>query len=68
VTGYQLTKFVAAQAVRKQMVNPPTPLPIFRLAEAMLNFAEAKEAELGALTQVWINLSGNCAAVLVCRA
>ncbi|MGY4385218.1 hypothetical protein ACVWYN_002254 [Pedobacter sp. UYP24] len=55
VTGYQLTKFVTAQA-NDANGKSPTPLPIFRLAEAMLNFAEAK-AELGTLTQADLDKS-----------
>lgn len=49
VTGYQLTKFVTA-AVNDANSKSPDPLPIFRYAEVLLNFAEAK-AELGTLTQ-----------------
>ena len=55
VTGYQLTKFVTAQA-NDANGKSPTPLPIFRLAEAMLNFAEAK-AELGTITQADLDKS-----------
>ncbi|MBS1601520.1 MAG: RagB/SusD family nutrient uptake outer membrane protein [Bacteroidetes bacterium] len=49
VTGYQMTKFVsdASQDANSRSV---TPLPLFRYAEVLLNFAEAK-AELGTLTQ-----------------
>jgi len=49
VTGYQLTKFVTA-AANDALAKSPNPLPIFRYAEVLLNFAEAR-AELGALTQ-----------------
>lgn len=49
VTGYQLTKFVTS-AVNDANSKSPNPLPIFRYAEVLLNFAEAK-AELGTLTQ-----------------
>lgn len=55
VTGYQLTKFVTAQS-NDANGKSPTPLPIFRLAEAMLNFAEAK-AELGTITQADLDKS-----------
>lgn len=49
VTGYQLIKFVSdpSQDVNNRSV---TPLPIFRYAEVLLNFAEAK-AELGDIEQ-----------------
>ncbi|HEY4110251.1 RagB/SusD family nutrient uptake outer membrane protein [Puia sp.] len=49
VTGYQLTKYVsdASQDANSKSV---TPLPIFRYAEVLLDFAEAR-AELGTLTQ-----------------
>ncbi|WP_159470311.1 RagB/SusD family nutrient uptake outer membrane protein [Dyadobacter sp. 3J3] len=49
VTGYQLTKFVTA-AANDANGKSPNPLPIFRYAEVLLNFAEAK-AELSTLTQ-----------------
>jgi len=49
ITGYQLTKFVTAE-VNDPLGKSPNPLPIFRLAEVMLNYAEAK-AELGTLSQ-----------------
>ncbi|MBB6271223.1 hypothetical protein HDF26_001650 [Pedobacter cryoconitis] len=49
VTGYQLTKFVTS-AVNDANSKSPNPLPVFRYAEVLLNFAEAK-AELGTLTQ-----------------
>lgn len=49
VTGYQLIKFVSdpSQDGYNQSV---TPLPVFRYAEVLLNYAEAK-AELGTLQQ-----------------
>lgn len=49
VTGYQLIKFVSdpSQDINNRSV---TPMPIFRYAEVLLNFAEAK-AELGTLQQ-----------------
>lgn len=55
VTGYQLTKFVgpASQDPISKSLNP---LPIFRYAEILLNYAEAK-AELGTLTQADIDKS-----------
>lgn len=55
VTGYQLTKFVTA-AVNDANGKSPTPLPIFRFAEVLLNFAEAK-AELGTLSQADLDKS-----------
>jgi len=55
VTGYQLTKFVTAQA-NDALAKSPNPLPIFRYAEVLLNFAEAK-AELGTLTQADLDKS-----------
>ncbi|SDE06244.1 Starch-binding associating with outer membrane [Mucilaginibacter pineti] len=55
VTGYQLTKFVTA-AANDANGKSPTPLPIFRYAEVLLNFAEAK-AELGTLTQADLDKS-----------
>jgi len=57
VTGYQLIKFVTAPTY--DPLNACTnPMPIFRYAEVLLNYAEAK-AELGTLTQDDINLSIN---------
>jgi hypothetical protein len=55
VTGYQMTKFVSdpSQDANSRSV---TPLPLFRYAEVLLNFAEAK-AELGTLTQADIDRS-----------
>jgi hypothetical protein len=49
VTGYQLIKFVSdpSQDINNRSV---TPMPIFRYAEVLLNYAEAK-AELGTLLQ-----------------
>ncbi len=55
VTGYQLTKFVTAEA-NDAFGKSPNPLPVFRLGEVMLNFAEAK-AELGTLTQADLDKS-----------
>lgn len=49
VTGYQLTKFVGPED-QDHNYQSLTPLPIFRYAEVLLNYAEAK-AELGTLTQ-----------------
>ncbi|MBX6361430.1 MAG: RagB/SusD family nutrient uptake outer membrane protein [Acidobacterium ailaaui] len=49
VTGYQLTKFVGPPSQDPYNMSL-TPLPIFRYAEVLLNYAEAK-AELGTLTQ-----------------
>lgn len=55
VTGYQMIKFVTEPSHDKinGCVNP---LPIFRYAEVLLNYAEAK-AELGTLTQADIDRS-----------
>jgi hypothetical protein len=55
VTGYQLTKFVA-DASQDANAKSVTPLPLFRYAEVLLDFAEAK-AELGTLTQADIDRS-----------
>ena len=55
VTGYQLIKFVTTPP--DDRINGNTnPLPVFRYAEVLLNFAEAK-AELGTLTQADIDRS-----------
>lgn len=56
-TGYQLTKFVTDESQDKLNGNS-NPLPIFRLAEVLLNYAEAK-AELGTLTQTDLDVSLN---------
>lgn len=56
-TGYQLTKFVTDESQDKLNGNA-NPLPIFRLGEVLLNYAEAK-AELGTLTQADLDLSVN---------
>jgi hypothetical protein len=55
VTGYQLTKFVSdpSQDANQRSV---TPLPIFRYAEVLLNYAEAR-AELGTLIQADLDRS-----------
>ena len=55
VTGYQLIKFVSdpSQDINNRSV---TPMPIFRYAEVLLNYAEAK-AELGTLLQSDIDRS-----------
>lgn len=55
VTGYEMTKFLSdpTQDANNRSV---TPLPVFRYAEVLLNFAEAK-AELGTLTQADIDRS-----------
>lgn len=55
VTGYQLTKFVGSPS-QDIFDRSLTPLPIFRYAEVLLNYAEAK-AELGTLTQADIDMS-----------
>ncbi|WP_421823992.1 RagB/SusD family nutrient uptake outer membrane protein [Flagellimonas oceanensis] len=49
ITGYHLTKFVTA--ANSDGINQNTnDLPVFRFAEVLLNYAEAK-AELGTVTQ-----------------
>ncbi|WP_312134706.1 RagB/SusD family nutrient uptake outer membrane protein [Sphingobacterium sp.] len=54
VTGYQYSKYILAPAFDAgQSTND---MPIFRYAEVLLNFAEAK-AELGTLTQADIDKS-----------
>lgn len=57
VTGYQLTKFVAGKAydAYQRSFND---MPIIRLGEVLLNFAEAK-AELGTITQADVDNSIN---------
>lgn len=55
VTGYQLTKFVTA-AANDALAKSPNPLPVFRYAEVLLNYAEAK-AELGNITQADLDQS-----------
>ncbi|MBR1705371.1 MAG: RagB/SusD family nutrient uptake outer membrane protein [Bacteroidales bacterium] len=49
MTGYQIVKYVGAAAYDAYNTST-SDLPLFRLAETYLNFAEAK-AELGSLTQ-----------------
>ncbi|PMD91676.1 RagB/SusD family nutrient uptake outer membrane protein [Siphonobacter sp. BAB-5405] len=49
VTGYQLTKFVTAET-EDSYNKSLNDMPVFRYAEVLLNYAEAK-AELGTLTQ-----------------
>ncbi len=51
-TGYKITKFDNAYVSASDMIAPnnPTDAPIFWLAEALLNYAEAA-AELGNITQ-----------------
>ena len=55
VTGYQMIKFVADPS-QDANARSVTPLPIFRYAEVLLAYAEAK-AELGTLTQADIDRS-----------
>lgn len=55
VTGYQLIKFVTEPSHDK-INGSVVPLPVFRYAEVLLNYAEAK-AELGTLTQTDIDRS-----------
>ena len=55
MTGYQLVKYL--QSAKYDSYNASTnDLPLFRAAEVMLNYAEAK-AELGTLTQEDIDLA-----------
>ena len=60
VTGYQLVKFVmpADNPVNDKFGQSYNDMPIMRLAEVYLNFAEAK-AELGTLTQADLDKSVN---------
>lgn len=55
VTGYQLIKFVT-EPIYDRVSGNINALPIFRYAEVLLNYAEAK-AELGTLTQADIDRS-----------
>ncbi|WP_447642141.1 MULTISPECIES: RagB/SusD family nutrient uptake outer membrane protein [Chitinophagaceae] len=54
-TGYQLTKFVMG-TVDDAYAKCYNALPIFRYAEVLLNYAEAR-AELGTLTQADLDIS-----------
>lgn len=57
MTGYQLVKYL--QSAKYDSYNASTnDLPLFRAAEVMLNYAEAK-AELGTLTQDDLTISVN---------
>lgn len=55
LTGYQLIKFVADPS-QDGFNQSTTPLPVFRYAEVLLNYAEAK-AELGTIEQADIDKS-----------
>jgi len=55
VTGYQLIKYVTDESQDSYTKNDNA-MPVFRYAETLLNFAEAK-AELGTLTQADIDKS-----------
>src|SRR5699024_1073417 len=57
VTGYQLTKYVTERQFDSNDASI-TDLPLFRYAEVLLNYAEAR-AELGMLTQNDLNRSIN---------
>ncbi|MEN7546947.1 RagB/SusD family nutrient uptake outer membrane protein [Rapidithrix thailandica] len=57
VTGYQLIKFVTEPS-NDSNNRSHNDMPVFRLGEMMLNFAEAK-AELGTLTQSDLDISIN---------
>lgn len=54
ITGYQYVKYIQAPAF--DQANCVNDMPIFRYAEVLLNYAEAK-AELGTLTQSDIDAS-----------
>jgi starch-binding outer membrane protein, SusD/RagB family len=54
-TGYQLTKYVSVPSEDNYNMST-TPLHIFRFAEVLLNYAEAR-AELGNITQADLDLS-----------
>lgn len=62
ITGYQLTKFVQDptdnSSNNDRTESSDVPMPIFRYAEVLLNYAEAK-AELGQLTQADLDRSVN---------
>lgn len=55
VTGYQLIKYVTDET-QDSYVKNDNDMPVFRYAEVLLNYAEAK-AELGSLTQADIDQS-----------
>lgn len=55
LTGYQLIKFVSDPS-QDGYAQSTTPLPVFRYAEVLLNYAEAK-AELGTIQQADIDKS-----------
>ncbi len=55
VTGYQVIKFVTEESNDSNQQSP-NDIPVFRYAEVLLNFAEAK-AELGTLTQADLDIS-----------
>lgn len=55
VTGYQLIKFVTG-AANDALAHSPNALPVFRYAEVLLNYAEAK-AELGTISQADLDMS-----------
>lgn len=62
ITGYQPVKFVQAPTAAGGNVDRPSystcDLPVYRYAEVLLNYAEAK-AELGTLTQEDLDISVN---------
>lgn len=57
VTGYQLIKFVTSEAEDSNQKSS-NDIPVFRYAEVLLNYAEAK-AELGSITQAYLDKSVN---------
>lgn len=57
VTGYKYTKYIM-ESTYNNWGGSVTSMPIFRLAEVYLNYAEAK-AELGTLTQADLDMSVN---------
>ena len=58
LTGYQFTKYVMDDVSYDDAATNDNDIPIFRFAEALLNYAEAK-AELGTITNTdWANTIG----------
>ena len=71
VTGFQPVKFVMDPTAGNNGVDRPdrsiNDLPVYRYAEVLLNYAEAK-AELGTLTRmIWTSLSTKSASARECR-
>ena len=58
-TGYQTIKYIQSYDIKPYSTdNSDNDMPVFRYAEALLNYAEAK-AELGTLTQDDLDISVN---------